>query len=301
MKVVILSFSPGGNTMKVAHMLQEKLISEGAGVQIVDATRRGIYTDGNAIRDFLEKNIGEHDVLLVGGPVYAHHLHHNVLSLIDALPKPRCGWGRIAAPFVTYGSISSGVALHEAGKRLRSTGRTVAMGMKIEAFHCMSRLLAVKINEGKPGNEAQPLIDDLAGRIAALDLTGGSIPDITGALNYQALHNSIKANVVFREKLWQKHIYPKLKIDAGKCAGCGACARACPVQRLEANAQHIITEMTDPGCVHCGECIHACRRGALAFAADLEKWNGLFKKAADGRGPMASNENPKSMVYPAKT
>ena len=38
--------------------------------------------------------------------------------------------------------------------------------------------------------------------------------------------------------------------------------------------------------------------GALEFDCDKEKWDRLFKKAIAGRGPMPSNEMPKSAVYP---
>lgn len=297
MKVAILVFSPSGNTLKAAKMLETKLIGKGIEVQTVDATRRDIYPDRNKAAVFLQNEVKEHDVLLVGGPVYAHHMHYNVLSLIGALPRPGEGWGALAIPFVTYGAISSGVALYEAGRHLKRTGRKVVMGMKAEAFHCMSKLLATKINEGKPGEEIAGLIDEMAERIAALDVGNPqSVKDITSRLNYQKAACILKANIIFREKLWQKRFYPKLDLIPEECSGCGECAKACPVQRLAVGANGRIAEINGAQCIHCGECIAACRNGVIGFKADLEKWNEMFREASEGHGPMPSNEKPRSAV-----
>ena len=53
-----------------------------------------------------------------------------------------------------------------------------------------------------------------------------------------------------------------------------------------------------PDCVHCGSCIYNCPVEAIDFDANWERWNRLIAKAADGRGPIPSNETPRSTVYP---
>jgi hypothetical protein len=45
---------------------------------------------------------------------------------------------------VTYGSISSGIALEEAGKLLNSSGRMVIAGMKLASSHKMTRAFMEK-------------------------------------------------------------------------------------------------------------------------------------------------------------
>lgn len=298
MKVAILVFSPGGHTRMVAEAIKEKMEGRGMRVQVVDVTRCNIYNDSDHIREYLAKSVEQHDVLMIGAPVYAHHFHYNALKLIDALPEPAEGWGRLSIPFVTYGSISSGVSLYEAGQHLKRTGRRNISGLKIESYHVMSRLLSVKVCEGKPGKEIEPLIDVLAENISKIDISKtDELKDISARLNYQKLKGRIKAYTIFREKLFQEKVYPKLLLDREKCIGCGKCTRMCPVQRLSTEDGKVAFRQEGPACIHCGECIAACRLSAISFDADLDKWNNMFAKASAGEGPMPSNENPKSELY----
>jgi ferredoxin len=170
------------------------------------------------------------------------------------------------------------------------------LGMKINAFHAMSRILSTEQNAGMPGEEAAPLVQEMTGRI--LGLSADSCKDITKQLDYQNAKNRIKSKLVFKEKLWQNHFYPKLKHYGALCTGCGACVSVCPIQRLELNDQRIWTEKNGLACIHCTQCVYAYPAGALDFDCDKEKWDSLFKKAVSGKGPLPSNEKPKSAVYP---
>ena len=49
-----------------------------------------------------------------------------------------------------------------------------------------------------------------------------------------------------------------VKLDEGRCTGCGACLRACPVD---------IRRVGDSECVHCGSCIDLCPARAISFRA----------------------------------
>lgn len=57
---------------------------------------------------------------------------------------------------------------------------------------------------------------------------------------------------------------PELLFDAGRCTGCGACARACP------NACHAVSEgghrLDRSRCTACGGCVRACPNAALRIA-----------------------------------
>lgn len=296
MKTAIVVFSPAGNTLKVAKMLQENLKNSGIQVQLLDITRnRKLFHEKN-YRKFLSENVEEHDLLMIGSPVYAHHIHYNMINVMKALPKADDKWSKSAVPFVTYGGISSGIALYEAAKILRQTGRIIISGMKISTFHVMSRVLSKKQNEGMSGEETIPVIQEMTNRIVGS--SANTCKDITNALDYQNAKSKMKAKLIFREKIWQNLFYPKLIYNDALCTGCGKCVSSCPVQRLELKDRRVLIGKNKPACIHCTQCVYVCPVNALDFKCDKEKWDKLFIKAVSGKGPFPSNEEPKSAVYP---
>ena len=301
MKVAIITFSPSGNTLKVSRLLEESLLAKNCEVQCVNLAGDKKLFDGRDMRQYLKTIIKEHDLICVGSPVYAHHMHYNVQNIIKALPRSKNGWGKLAVPFITYGGVNSGIALQEGAKLLKKSGRTNIAGMKVNSSHSLSELKQVKrtINEGMPGKEALTLIEDLVCRIKKFEnVNQENCADITHKLGYQSRKIKIKAHIIFREIFFQRHVYPKLIIDSGKCKGCGRCIELCPVQRIELNGKEPFIPKGKSECIHCGACLRCCPTGALSFNADWAKWNKLLNEAADGLGPLVSNEKPKSAVYP---
>ena len=300
MKVAIIVFSPTGNTLKVAKMLEEHLLERKTSVQIIDITRVSkVFRDEN-ITEYLNKKIKKHDVLCIGSPVYAHHFHYNVKNIIKSLPEPDNKWGELAVPFVTYGGISSGVALLESAKLLKKSGRIPALALKINSEHCMTKLkqINVKVNKGMPGKEAIPLIDALANKILQLENCDiKKKPDILSELKYLKFKERMKDRIIFNEKLWQNHLYPKLVINPDKCIKCGICSRVCPVQRIVMSENGPIIPKESPRCIHCVSCMYRCPTNAIESNADWSMYNKLLKKSIEGRGPIQSNEEPKSAIY----
>ena len=298
-RVSIVVFSPSGNTLRVGSMLEERLSIKGADVQLVDMTRDATLFGDRDVSRFALENVRSHDVLCIGGPVYAHHMHYNVLDLIKALPRPGGDWGRYAVPFATYGTVSSGVALEEAANLLRRTGRRPVFAMKLDAYHSYSRIFPTDVNVRMPGDEAIPLVEDLGGRIAGLEARRGAEPsDVTRELRYLSFADRAKAKTLIRERFWQRHVYPGLRFDPDKCVQCGMCAEVCPVLRIEMTEAGLRIRKGSPQCIHCGSCIAVCPSDAITFKTNMKRWASLFRRAVSGRCVLASNESPKSAVYP---
>ena len=244
-------------------------------------------------QDFLQETIKEHDILFIGSPVYAHHLQYHVKELIENLPQPIKVWGKIAIPFVTYGGISSGISLDEAGKLLRKSSRKVLAGMKVSSSHRMTRaFMKEEYNKDQPDNKLISTIDELIKRIKSADLD--TLKDNSKHLKYQSIKTYLKSNIIFKEKVWHKKRYPKIVIDHNQCIKCGKCTKVCPVCHLEQNNKDksIIKNM-DSECIHCFNCILECPQKAITPVGNLEKAKGFMEiMIKKGR------ENPDTCLYP---
>jgi len=299
MNISIVVFSPTGNTLKVGRMLAASLQEAGVRVQLLDVTRQEQAFRDNGFRDFLNAHLEPHDVLCIGGPVYAHHMQYNVLDLIASLDPPNTRWGSYAVPFATYGTVSSGVALAETAHALHESGRIPALAMKIDARHCYSEIFGVEINEGMPGQEAHPHVQEFAHRIMKLP-TAKQVTNLalSSDLYYLGRLDRWKAKTILRERLFHRVAYPKLRFDPDACTGCARCVDVCPVGRLSLHDGQAVVEDDCPACIHCGACITTCTQHAIQFSVNLSRWARWLEQGAAGKGFIASNEVPKSAVYP---
>jgi len=299
MKILIIVFSATGNTSKVAEMLEKALIARTAEVRTLEMNRVDIFTGAGRMREFLEENALPHDCICIGGPVYAGHLQRQVKNIIRALPPPGGKWGKAAIPFVTWGGISSGVALEESARLLGQSGRTPVLGMKIAGRHSLARQYAVKLNDGKPGSEALPFIEELAERIMALDIEApDSLKDISAQLSYQSMATRILDGFIFNEAGLKPVFHPGTKVRPDRCKGCGLCVERCPVQRRVMVNGRSAEKKRGAGCIHCGECFNCCPSAAITFpAARLER---LITNGSMGKGLLACREFPQNIVYPLR-
>jgi ferredoxin/NAD(P)H-dependent FMN reductase len=296
LRVAIITFSPAGTTRKVGAMLAAALDDRGCEPQLVDITRDPAYFAAGDRTAALEALVAAHDVLCIGGPVYAHHMQFSVLDVVRRLPPVGGRWGRLAVPFATYGGLTSGRALYQTARALRRGGRRVVLAMKVNSFHSVTREFATKINDGMPGEEAVVLVGDLARRIA--ELRSDSDPDdVTPRLNYQDAKNRLKDVLLFHERGIPALAMPSVAFIRDRCSGCGLCVRACPVQRLEMRPDGPARRSGADDCIHCSECVVSCRRGAIRHS--MRRFEKPILDGGQGRGLLPSHEMPRSAVYAA--
>jgi len=56
-----------------------------------------------------------------------------------------------------------------------------------------------------------------------------------------------------------------VKIDKGKCDGCGSCAEVCPVEAITVDDVAVVDEEE---CLDCGTCIDECPNEAITEGDD---------------------------------
>jgi len=193
---------------------------------------------------------------------------------------------------VTYGGISSGIALHEAGQLLKKSGRTVIAGMKVASSHRMTRaFLPEEYNRDKPGEKLGSVIQSLVNHIKNADIVHPV--DNAKSLRYQSIETHLKANLIFKEKVWHEKRYPKVIIDKDECRKCGKCAKMCPVNHLIHGLDAGISFNNASACIHCFNCIVACSHNAISLQGDLERAKHFMAKMIG-----QAKEFPETCLYP---
>lgn len=294
MKITIIQFSPSSYTQKVTSMLVTELRKREQEVQLINMNGDNDFFIKKDIHEFLRKNVKQHDVLLIGGPVYAHHLQYHVQDLIKALPKPNNIWGKYAIPYVCYGGISSGIALKEAANLLSRSGRIIHAGMKVSAPHSMTRaFMKDEFNSTKRHIEQIPEVTELVERIMQLD-EQQIIKCNKREMNYNGFVTALKAKIIFKEKVWHEKRYPQISINKNLCTNCGKCVNVCPVKHL-IKIDRIVVENNQSACIHCLNCVTECRNNSIKLVGDMEKGKAFMTKMIAKNG---NREMPESAVYP---
>lgn len=292
MKALIILFSPSGNTLRAGEILKECLEEHHVQVQLIDITRDNNYHLSADKQNYLKSVAEEHDLLFLGAPVYAHHLQYHMADLINDLPCPGKDWGKIAVPFVTYGGLNSGIALDEAGKLLKKSGRCVPAGVKISASHRMTRgFMEEEYNKNQP----EGITIDVMNQLVKGLLSESKLKDSGKKLRYQGLRSYLQANLIFVEKTCHEKRYPKIVIDNKKCIKCGKCINICPVCHLSKDVGGYVVKNPQTDCIHCFNCIVDCPRNAIYPVGDLEKAR-TFMNSMIQKG----KESPETCIYPSR-
>ena len=291
MKVCILVFSPSGHTLQAAEMMKAALEKQAMQVQLINITGQKEVFGNNNLKGYLLENVKQHDVLCVGGPVYAGHLEGNAQKMIKALPAPNGYWGKLAIPFITYGGLHSSIALSEAGALLHAGKRINIMGVKMASFHSLShKLLPAPINEGKPGSEEDDVAREAARRLTQLN-DQGNWEDVRRSFGYASLLH--KAVLRFLDQDFFHGKYRTVRAKPEICNGCGICQKFCPVNLIEIVGQKAVVVDNGNYCLLCAECYRHCPRNAIVHEFIEQK---ITKKLNKERAKY--HEIPQSAVYP---
>ena len=250
MEHCIVYCSPAGSTRKVSETIEARLRESGHSVALFDLAR----TAPGDVPDFFSGYSGSL-CLWVGTPVYAQHPVPPVLQFLEHLPE--ASGERAAVPFVTWGAVSSGVALPEMADTLQAKGYSLAGAAKVVAEHSSMWRSENPLGEGRPGEgdltEVRKLADSVVQKLDSAQWQ----PLSRRQLDYQPEWLKKEAAAMSLEKL--KGFHPGYSLDEESCTQCGICEQECPAGAIKLNPY----PRRDDSCFLCNNCARFCPEGAM--------------------------------------
>lgn len=267
--------SPAGTTRHVADVITGRLQSHGIAVYACDLARPDAVKKMEAAMAAAPGRA----CVFAGSPVYAMHAVPQAMEMIAALPpaRPR----DTAAPFATWGAVSSGLALQEMSVALTARGYAIAGAVAVVAVHSLLWQAPRPLGEGRPDGDDDRVIEGFVDGIVEKMIAGSfdsvrldyQPPEASGAMQQMSL---AAAGAVL----------PVRSVNMQRCVQCDVCCAACPVGAIS----------LDPGpvfglqCIHCYTCMRVCPHQAIE--ADLSGLPGFLAAKAQ-----QSHEKPQSRAF----
>lgn len=158
--------------------------------------------------------------------------------------------------FITYGGVSSGIALLKMANLLHLKGYSILGALKLTAPHFY------EVNEDFPNKSSIPIINEYVKVLKKRIQQNVPWEEMKEKLDYQLYY--VKISRIFSRVLG-KYRVPKIYLDKEKCNKCKLCGKSCPVKAITFDPFPIRNE----NCIHCYNCVNVCPTKAMH--ADLEK------------------------------
>lgn len=251
MKHVFLYMSPSGTTAQVVQTMVARLKEKGAESEI-------LVVGGTASIQDASHRLSEMSspyCLWVGSPVYVDHALPNLLSVLQAV---RVSSTAYAVGFVTYGGVTTGVALYELLELLSEKKFVTLAGMKILCRHSSFRTTHAPLAAGHPDAGDRKLIVQCVDAVLT-KLTTHPKPLEKRAYDYQTEKMKAVARQIDLAKIKRMGELPAVRSDL--CIRCGECEIGCPVEAITLSPE----PKRNADCIRCLACVHECPRQAFPF------------------------------------
>ena len=246
---IIVFFSPAGTTRRVALHIEHCLAECGITARLVDL---GLPAGGPVQASGL--GLDGPCCLWIGSPVYCDHALPLVAEWIEGLEPSARGW---AVPFVTWGGVTSGLALPELADLLQTRGFQSVGAAKVLAEHSSLWAAAEPLGAGRPDAADLAQVRDLVAGVVANLAQAAPVPLDLRLLDY--LSPSLRTEAASKSLAKAKSMMPAPRAIETRCTQCGECAAACPVGAITLDPYPVMAEH----CVRCQQCVRICPEGAF--------------------------------------
>ncbi len=247
---LILYFSKGGTTTKVAGAIAEGLKEKGCDVELC------------AIKDASPESASKYDIIGLGSPVYYYQLPYNVAEFIKAFPTLR---GKSFFTFLLYATHKFDT-VEQINKIMRSKN-----AKPLGDFSCFGEGYFLGfLKRGTQFSPDHPTKEELDEAVdfgkEIMVQYNNSIDKVTEEHSRAPLVYSIER---FLMSPWlSKNVYSRLfKVARNKCTSCGVCMDECPVGNVseDKNGQPVWGK----DCILCLYCEFKCPNNAISSPLNL--------------------------------
>ena len=267
MNAFVIYCSPAGSTQHAAEVIGKTLADLGQAPVMIDLCDT---KNAAAVKTQISES-SQDSLLFIGSPGYAFHAVPPVMEFIEQLPDTCKGY---SVPFVTWGAVTSGIALHEMGKLLNEKGYPVIGAAKIVAAHSLMWQFAHPLGEGRPDAVDDQKVEEMVKKIDA-KLKAPSVRIVPlSKLNYQPeeVYNAMSKLSIRAAR----QMLPQRQVIKESCTKCPVCSEICPVGAITLNPYPCFGE----SCIVCYNCMRLCPEKAIAADfSPMEDW--LKQKAKE--------------------
>ncbi len=238
MKVLIVYFSGTGNSKAIAEGYKTALSKNGHTVNIISIEETEFLSD--------------HDLLIIGGPIYAGNMPDELINWVRKNVKNSDG--KKAIVYSTSAGLANANGIKSIGKKLTSKGYTLINMMAYE----MPRNFYI--------DKYEPTSEDIQKKqfeSAAIKIVE-SLSSINNTKPLKVEENVLMIDLLadlFR--MMAKFMGKSFSINEN-CTGCGLCEANCPKKNISHRDKKYHNK-----CILCTRCIHNCPVNAISYKGKL--------------------------------
>jgi ferredoxin len=247
-KGFVVYCSPAGATRHAAQIIEQALMDRGVEVNTLDL---GLSRNHAPFLEMI-RTAGKGHCLFVGSPVYRDVAVPPMMEMIEALPAAS---GAAAVPFVTWGAVTSGIALWQMGRALMQKGYVLAGAAAVVSEHCMMWRSTAPLGAGRPDVDDDRKVAAMVHSVVERLQQGGSATLALDTLDYQQKAHARE----MRQTLDQPWMIVPKSVDEEKCTMCGICVEECPVGAVSLAPLPVF----EKNCFDCFNCIRLCPEEAI--------------------------------------